>query len=151
MSASTPNLDRGDSISDVRRSVLVRALEVAAGLEVADLGELFTDDVKGWSPNLAVSSREELETEYADRDDALSDVVIAFFGINVMGAKATVEWVIEANHTGPLLVDDVTIEPTGRRVVLAGATFAEFDGKRIAAFRNYFDDAALFEQLFALD
>ena len=43
--------------------------------------------------------------------------------------------------------DDVQLEPTGRTIVLAGATFAEFRDDQICAFRNYFDDAALLEQI----
>ena len=39
--------------------------------------------------------------------------------------------------------DDVVLEATGPRLVLAGASFAEFRGDQICAFRHYFDDAAL--------
>ena len=65
-----------------------------------------------------------------------------------MGDNAIAEWRVGADHTGTLHIeDDLEIEPSGRRIVLAGATFAEFRGDQICAFRNYFDDAALLEQL----
>ena len=130
-----------------RQSVLLSALEAAVGLKPRDLSELFTDDVNGWSPNLYVTSRAELEAEFAERDDALSNIVIAIDTLDLVGSKAIAEWRLAADHTGPLVLDDERIEPTGRRVILAGATFAEFRDDRICAFRNYFDDAALLEQL----
>jgi hypothetical protein len=134
-------------MTDTRRSVVERALETAVGVGTSDLGDLFTEDVNGWSPNLAVTSRAELEREYAERDEAFSNVVIEFLGFDLVDSKAIVEWVIGADHTGPFVIDDITVDPTGRRLVLAGATFAEFRGSLISAFRNYFDDAALLEQL----
>lgn len=133
---------------DSRQLVLLRALEAAVGLDGGELGVLFTDDVKGWSPNLSVSSRAELEAEFAEREDALSNIVVAIDQFDVVGAKAIAEWRLAADHTGALAIEgEAPIEPTGNRVVLAGATFAEFRDGRICAFRNYFDDAALLEQL----
>lgn len=65
-----------------------------------------------------------------------------------MGNKAVAEWRVAADHTGPLLVaDELLIEPTGRRLSLAGASFAEFSDGRISSIRHYFDDAALLEQM----
>ena len=62
------------------------------------------------------------------------------------------EWRLDADHTGPLTVDDeVTVEATGRHVHVGGATFAEFRGDKIRAFRSYFDDMALMEQLIVAD
>jgi limonene-1,2-epoxide hydrolase len=134
------------------QSVLVRALEAAAGLGPVDLSEIFTEDVTGWSPNFSISSLAELEAEFADRDDALSSVAVTVAGVDVIGNKAIAEWRIGANHTGPLKVaGDYEIAPTNRWITLAGATFAEFRGDRICAFRNYFDDAALMEQLMMTD
>ena len=58
------------------------------------------------------------------------------------------EWVIEADHTGPLVLDeDVVVEATGRRVQLAGATMADFRDGKIRSFRTYFDDVSLIEQI----
>ena len=72
--------------------------------------------------------------------------------LDVVGNKAIAEWRASADHTGPLVIgdgddDDLVIEATGRTIVLAGATFAEFDGDQISALRTYFDDAAIIEQL----
>jgi hypothetical protein len=47
-----------------------------------------------------------------------------------------------------LVIDDeVVIEPTGRRFTLRGVTVADFDADRIRAFRQYFDEVSLLEQL----
>ncbi len=65
-----------------------------------------------------------------------------------MGNKAFAEWLVEADHTGPLeLGENATIEATGRHVQLAGATVADFRDGKIRSFRTYFDDISLLEQL----
>jgi ketosteroid isomerase-like protein len=134
--------------TSTKEAVLVQALEAAVTGDDRALDQTFTEDVVGWSPNLAVTSRAELAEEFGDRHDALSNIVIAFDAIYIIGDNAIAEWRISAEHTGPIVVeDDLQLEATGRTIVLAGATFAEFRGDRICAFRNYFDDAALLEQL----
>ena len=56
--------------------------------------------------------------------------------------------VATATHSGPLVVDeDVVIGPTGGRFTLRGVTIADFDGDRIRAFRQYWDEVSLLEQL----
>ena len=131
-----------------KETVLVQALEAAVTGDDSLLDQTFTEEVVGWSPNLAVTSRAELAEEFGDRHDALSNIVISFDAVYIVGENAIAEWRLGADHSGELVIDDdVTIEPSGRRIVLAGATFAEFRGDLICAFRNYFDDAALLEQL----
>ena len=79
---------------------------------------------------------------------AFSNVVIMFRGLDEVGNKAFAEWVIEADHTGPFILDeDVVVEATGRHVQLAGATVADFRDGKIRSFRTYFDDMSLLEQL----
>jgi hypothetical protein len=39
------------------------------------------------------------------------------------------------------------IDPTGLRLSLHGVTVAEFDGDKIASFRQYWDEVELLEQL----
>jgi ketosteroid isomerase-like protein len=134
--------------TSTKEAVLVQALEAAVTGDDSALDQTFTEDVVGWSPNLAVTSRAELADEFGDRHDALSNIVIAFDAIYIVGDNAIAEWRLSADHTGAIVVDDdLQLEPTGRTIVLAGATFAEFRGDQICAFRNYFDDAALLEQL----
>ncbi len=129
-------------------AVLALAIEAAVTGDVDVIETAFTEDVVGWSPNISVSSRAELEAELADRDDALSNVVFSVDSLDVIGDKAIAEWRLAADHTGPLRLDeDVVLEATGARLVLAGASFAEFRGEQICAFRHYFDDAALIEQM----
>jgi predicted ester cyclase len=135
---------------DMRQSTLLRGLEAAIGMGNVDLAQVFTDDVVGWSPTLAVSSRAELEKEFAGRENALSNISVALVSCDVIGPRAIAEWRLSADHTGPLTIDDEVLPPTGNRVVLAGATFAEFRGDKISSFRHYFDDAALLEQMLDL-
>ena len=89
-----------------------------------------------WQPSLAL------------RDVAFSNVVIFFRGLDEVGNKAYAEWLIEADHTGPLVLgEDAELEATGRHVKLAGATVADFRDGKIRSYRTYFDDLSLIEQI----
>jgi ketosteroid isomerase-like protein len=135
-------------MSATRKDVLVKALEAEIGVEPADPSTLFTDDVVGWSPLASVSGLPAVAELAAQRDEAFSNVVILFRGVDEVGNKAIAEWVIEADHTGTLVLDaNAALEPTGRRVQLAGATVADFRGGKIRSYRTYFDDFSLLEQL----
>jgi hypothetical protein len=52
-----------------------------------------------------------------------------------------------ADRAGPLAIDEAVFPPTGRRVERADVTLADFRDDKICPCRNYFDDAALLEQL----
>ena len=71
-----------------------------------DLGTLFTDDVVGWSPYASVSGLPALAALAALREIAFSNVVILLRGLDEVGNKAYAEWLIEADHTGPLVLDE---------------------------------------------
>ena len=139
-------------MSESRPSVFIRALETAVGLGDEDPSTLFTEDVLAWSPALMASSLAELAEALKVRDEALSNVTLTIRSLNVGGNKAIAEWRVDADHTGHLTVDDeLTLEATGRHVHLGGATFAEFRGDKIRAFRSYFDEMALMEQVMVPD
>jgi limonene-1,2-epoxide hydrolase len=82
------------------------------------------------------------------REDAFSNVVILIRGLDEVGNKAFAEWIVEADHTGPLVLgEDAVLDATGRRVQLAGVTVADFRDGKIRSFRSYFDDVTLLEQM----
>ena len=118
-------------MSDSRKDVLLKALEAEVGVASVDLGTLFTDDVVGWSPYREVSGLSALAELAALRELAFSNVALSFRGLDEVGNKAFAEWVIDADHTGPLVLDeDAVLEATGRHVQLPGVTVADFrDGK----------------------
>ena len=110
--------------------------------------ELYADDVQGWSPVMTVSSSAELAVELEDRQEAFSDIDLDVTALDVGADQACVEWIATATHSGPLVIDeDVVIEPTGGRFTLRGVTVADFEGDRIRAFRQYWDEVSLLEQL----
>ena len=43
--------------------------------------------------------------------------------------------------------EDTVLDPTGRRVRLAGVTVADFRGGKIRSYETYFDDLSLFAQV----
>jgi ketosteroid isomerase-like protein len=131
-----------------RAAVLARGIKASVTGDSSVIAELYTTDVQGWSPALRISSAAELAVEFEDRDDALSDVVLELSPLDAAGDQACVEWVATVTHSGPIVVDpDLVIEPTGRRITLRGVTVADFDGDRIRAFRQYWDEVSLIEQL----
>jgi ketosteroid isomerase-like protein len=95
-----------------------------------------------------VSSAAQLAVEFEDREDAFSDIELEMSPLPVGGDQACVEWIATATHSGPLVVDDdAVIEATGRRITLRGVTVADFDGERIRAFRQYWDEVDLLVEL----
>ena len=135
-------------MSESRKDVLWKAIEIEVGGASVDLGTLFTDDVVGWSPIMTVSGLADVADLSAQREEAFSNVVILLRGLDEVGNKAFAEWLIEADHTGPFVLgEDAVLEPTGRRVQLAGVTVADFRKEKIRSFRSYFDDLSLIEQI----
>ena len=135
-------------MSESRKDVLLKALEAEVGGASVDPATLFTDDVVGWSPIATVSGLTDLDELAADRETTFSNVVIMFRGLDEVGNKAVAEWLIEADHTGPMVLgEDAVLEATGRRVRMAGVTVADFRGEKIRSFRTYFDDVSLIEQM----
>ena len=129
-------------------STMRRLLLAAVTGDRDAMADLVTADVTGWSPNLFVTSRDDLLAALERREDTFSGIEVQ--GLGEVGDKAIAEWHVAVDHTGPLVVDDdLTIEATGRRLHVSGATVAEFDGDRVCAFRSYFDDLALVEHALA--
>ena len=135
-------------MSGSRKEVLSNALKAEAGDASVDPETLFTDDVVGWSPYATVSGLTALADLSALREEAFSNVVITFRGLDEVGNKAVAEWLIDADHTGPLVLgEDAVVEATGRHVQLPGVTVADFREGKIRCFRTYFDDLSLIEQV----
>lgn len=133
---------------DGRTGVLRRALEACFAGDLSTLPEVFTEDVSGWSPNMLVTSLDELSTVVADRDESLSDVSVRIDGLDVAGDKGFAEYRVRAVFSGPFRLDEETVlEPTNREILLGAALAADFTGDKISAFRNYFDDMTLLAQM----
>ena len=138
--------------TSTRGSAVERLLEASVTGDGDAIADLVTADVTGWSPNLFVTSRDDLLAALEERDESFSGIEIEVRALDHVGDKAFAEWHVAVDHTGPMVVDDdLVLEPTGRRLHLSGATVAEFDGDHICAFRNYFDDLALLEQVLVDD
>jgi ketosteroid isomerase-like protein len=140
--------EQGADMSGSRKEVLSNALKAETGDASVDLETLFTHDVVGWSPYATVSGLTALADLSALREEAFSNVVITFRGLDEVGNKAFAEWLVDADHTGPLVLsDDAVLEATGRHVQLAGVTVADFRDGKIRSYRTYFDDISLIEQI----
>jgi ketosteroid isomerase-like protein len=135
-------------MSSSRREVLSNALKAEVGDASVDLETVFTDDVVGWSPYVTVSGLTAVAALSALREAAFSNVVITYRGLDEVGNKAFAEWLVEGDHTGPLVLgEDNVLEATGRHVQLPGVTVADFRDGKIRSFRTYFDDLSLIEQI----
>ena len=135
-------------MSDSRKDVLLKALEVEVGAASTELGTLYTDDVVGWSPYASVSGLTALAELTFFHQEAFSNVALVLRSLDEVGNKAYAEWLIEADHTGPLVLgEDSAVEASGRRIQLPGVTVADFRDGKIRSFRSYFDDMFLIEQV----
>lgn len=139
-------------MGESRSDVFVHALETFVGAGRDDPGTLFTEDVHSWSPAVNATSLAELSEALDDRDEALSNVTVVIRSMHTGGNRVMAEWRLDADHTGPLVVnDELTVPATGRHIHLGGASFADFRGDKISALRTYFDEMALMEQLIGSD
>ena len=134
--------------NEARAATLVRALRAGIERDRRALEELYTDDVRAWTPALSTGSLTELMDELDRRDDAFSAIEVEVAPLDVGGDYAAVEWSVAMTHTGTLvLAGDTRIEPTGLRVTLHGVTVAEFRGERICSLRQYWDEFEVLVQL----
>jgi len=131
-----------------RAATLELALRASIDPGERALADVYTDDVRAWTPALSTSSRAELIEAYVRRDDVFSDIDLEVVPLDVGGDYACAEWTVTMTHSGPLPVSaGLVVEPTGLRVVLYGVTTAEFRDGRICSFRQYWDELSIFEQL----
>ncbi len=134
--------------NEARAETLVRALRAGIERDREALQALFTDDVRAWTPALSTTSLNELIDALDRRDDAFAEMALNLMPLDVGGDYACVEWTVDMTHSGTItLGDQRNIEPSGIRVTLHGVTVAEFDGDRICALRQYWDEFTVLEQL----
>ena len=131
-----------------RAATLVRALHASVEHDRGAAGDLYTEDVRAWTPAMSTASLPELMHEFERRDDAFSDIELEVSPLEVGGEYACVEWSVGMTHTGQIEVaDGKVVDPTSVRVTLHGITVAEFRGDRICSFRQYWDELSVFDQL----
>ena len=127
---------------------LRRAIEAFETGDAQVFPELFAPDVSGWSPVMMVNGLDELVAAFSDFESSLSDIEVQIDAVDGFGNKALAEYRITGVFTQPFVVDDeVVIEPHGGTVVLGAAMVAEFEDGLITAYRNYFDDITIFDQM----
>jgi hypothetical protein len=134
-----------------RGAVLRRAIEVFITPDddaIKRLGELFTDEVTVWTPNLLAVGLVDLAENLIYREWAFSDVALRFDTLDIFGSRGLAEFRIAATFSGPFVIEEATvIEPNGKQLLLGAAAVADFAGHKIKAVRAYFDDASLLEQM----
>jgi hypothetical protein len=107
-----------------------------------------TDDVLFTSPHVTVTSRVAAERTFGVPEETLADISLAIISIDEVGDRVTGEWQLDGTFSRPLMFDDdLLIEPTGGLVHLRGMSIAEFRDSRIAAFRHYFDDSEMLQDV----
>jgi ketosteroid isomerase-like protein len=121
-----------------RLDLVVRSIQASLTGDSSVVEELFSPDVRASLPMPAFSAVE-LAVEIEDRRDAFVDVQVGTLQSQDFGPHSWVEWFASVTHVGELVNGNTSFEPTGRRAVLHGVTFAEFDGDRIVAYHQSWD------------
>ena len=102
---------------NTRGAALRRAIETCirpSDEAIANLGELFTDDVSVWSPNIMATGLGDLAENLGFREAAFSDVTVEIDSLDVFADRALAEFHVAATFTGPFVVDEaVATSPTG--------------------------------------
>ena len=137
-----------------RASLLEQLLRGVVEGDRAAVAALCTVDVKAWTPERAISSRDELLAELGRREESFSfsdsGAEADIMPLDVGGEFACAEWTVTLAHTGKLdLADGRVLQPTGARVRVHGVTVAEFSGERICALRQYWDELGALEVVVA--
>jgi ketosteroid isomerase-like protein len=134
--------------NEARATTLARALRAGIEGDRDAVAAACTPDVRVWAPALTASSLTDLLAALDARDAAFSDIELDITPLDVGGDFACVEWSVRMTHTGTLdLGGGSSFDATNERVTVHGATIAEFDGDRICALRQYWDEFAVLEQL----
>jgi ketosteroid isomerase-like protein len=133
--------------NEARATTLARALRAGIAGDREAVAAACTPDVRMWAPALSARSLTELLDALDARDAAFSAIELEITPLDVGGDFACVEWTVRMSHTGTLELGGGTIDATNERVTVNGATIAEFEGDRICALRQYWDEFAVLEQL----
>jgi ketosteroid isomerase-like protein len=131
-----------------RAAVLTRALRARIAGDRAAMSEVYTDDVRAWTPTLSVSSLSELLVEFDRQGDAFTDAAIEIMPLDVGGDYACAEWSVTMTHSGSIeMTAGTVVEPTGAAITVHGVTIAEFRDDRICSLRQHWDELELLGQL----
>jgi ketosteroid isomerase-like protein len=121
-----------------RAKILERALRARVDGDRDGTEQLYTDDVKAWTPAFSTSSQTELIAEFDRTDDAFSDVALDVTMLDVGGDFACAEWTLTMATPG---------DTTGARSTVHGITIAEFQDDHICSLRQYWDERAVADLL----
>ena len=127
-----------------RGAVFSLALDAVLRGDASRFADVFSDDVVVASPQYVVAGLASVQRALGSPEESLADIELLVTGLDAFDERVIGEWCLEARFTRPIVWDDsLLLEPTGGEVRMLGASFAEFRGNRIRAFRHYFDDSAL--------
>lgn len=124
------------------------------GLKLYNRGDLdryadeYTDNADLVTPNGTFRGRTAIREYWRRQRDAFPDLALHVDAATVHGNTIVVEWTWTGTNTGPRASGDgIQQPPTGRRVEVRGAEFAELVDHKISSYRMYWDRAAIFQQL----
>jgi SnoaL-like domain len=127
------------------------AITATAIGDITTINELYAADCTGSTPTMEITSRAQLIDEVAEQAGVLSEVEVKVRPADLPNGTVAAEWRLTGRHTGPLIVDDMEIPPTGATVTLRGAMFGTVDNGRFTTFRQYWSEIDLLDQLGLLD
>ena len=124
------------------------------GIALYNAGDLdryadeYTEDAVLVTPNGTFKGRSAIREYWNRQRAAFPDLALTVDSSIVHGNTIVTEWTWTGANSGPLtLTDGTESAPTGKRVEVRGAEFAELTNHRISSYHMYWDRAAIFGQL----
>jgi steroid delta-isomerase-like uncharacterized protein len=121
------------------------SLEAWNAHDINRILSFFTDDVVYEDVPAAKASRgkAEVRAQISELFAAFPDFMISRKSAVVGGGRAVTEWVMTGSFKGPM----EGMQPTGKSFSVRGVTVAEVQGEKVKHQSDYYDAAALMQQI----
>lgn len=131
-------------MTDARRELIASVWDAAWDRgEVDAFDTLLSPDYQRHGGHGSALDRDSFKASIVSTREAFPDIVTKIDEIVLDGDRAAIRWRSIGRHTGTFL----GVPPTGKSVEVSGATFARFDGDRIAEEFVTWDPRALLSAL----
>ena len=125
---------------------VVEAGRLAEQHRYDELRPFYRSDVRGWSPSYDFEGVESWLAVLAGQNDPFSAIESSQSLVAEADDVVVTEWTWAGTHTGSIEAEGFELPATGKRISMKGMAVFEFADGQVAAFRQYWDNAAVAAQ-----